>query len=75
MHLGNEALEYRMNFKRVRIKKAEIEKVTWASGCGVSVQLLNGSWEEIPSFGKDSRGLTNSVRAWLGKKSDSESAT
>ncbi len=74
MHLGEEVLEYRMNFKFVRILKSDIEKVTWESGCGVSVRLTNGNWEELPNFGQDSRGITNSVRAWLGKKHDSNSA-
>jgi hypothetical protein len=75
LHLGDEALEYRMNFKRVRIQKDEIDKVTWEAGCGVSVRRVNGGWEEIPTFGNNSRGLTNSVRAWLGSKSGNEAAT
>jgi hypothetical protein len=74
MHLGDEALEYRMNFKRVRIRKPEIEKVTWELGCGVSVRLTNGSWENVPTFGGDMRGITNSVRAWLRKKNDTHAA-
>jgi len=74
MYLGEDVLEYRMNLKLVRIKKDEIEKVTWAAGCGVSVQLSNGSWEELPTFGKNSQGITNSVRAWLERKRHSEVA-
>jgi len=68
MQLGEEELDYRMNFKRVRIKKAEIQKVTWEAGCGVSVQLTNGSWHKLPGLGQNSQGVTNSIRAWLGKR-------
>lgn len=67
MHLGNEDLEYRMNFKRVRIKKTDIEKVTWEAGCGVSVQLVDGSWQKLPGLGQNSQGITNSIRAWLAR--------
>ena len=65
MQLGDDELEFRRNFQRTIIEKSEIERVTWESGCGVSVKLRNGSWVAVPSFAKNSQGITNSIRAWL----------
>ena len=65
MRLTDTYLEFRVNFKRTIVQKAEIVKVTWESGCGVAVQLKDGSWVSLPYLGQDSLGVTNSVRAWL----------
>lgn len=67
MRLSGEQLEFRSNFRRTVIEKANIDRATWETGSGVSVQLKDGSWVALPSFFHDSLGVTNSIRAWLKK--------
>ena len=68
LRLGDQALEYRENFRSVSFARAEIEKVTWEAGCGVSILLTTGEWKKIPTFFENSQGVTNSIRAWLNKQ-------
>lgn len=65
MKLGKKHLEIRTNFRKTDIRKSDIIDVTWASGCGVSIQIKDGSWVPLPTFCKNSLGLSNSLRAWL----------
>ncbi len=67
LRLGTEALEFRENFKSKAFPKAEIEKVTWEAGSGVSILLSSGEWIKVPTFFENSQGITNSIRAWLKK--------
>jgi hypothetical protein len=62
-----EAIHICSKFTARCIPKMEIERVTWEKGCGVSSQLTNGSWVQMPELFQNSQGLCNSVRAWLGK--------
>ena len=47
------------------IPRATIESVTWEKVCGVSILLRGGEWVRLPSIGRDPKGVTNTVRAWL----------
>lgn len=63
LELRRDELLYSVGWRRRRIAKDRIEKVTWAKGCGVLIQV-EGKWVELPSVG-NSQAVTNSVRAWL----------
>ena len=71
--LKDDQLRIRTLTKRVNIPRADIAKVTWEGGSGASVQLNDGTWVELPEVGRNSQALTNSVRAWLKRGSDSAS--
>ena len=66
--LDDDVLRIRGLKSRRNIPKKELANVTWESGCGVSVQLVDGSWVQLPEVGKNSQALTNSIRAWLRKR-------
>ena len=52
-------------FKTKRIPVKKISDVSWEKGCGVTLKMKDGNWEKIPSLGKNSQGLTNSIRACI----------
>ena len=64
MELGDGSIKIRSCFIRREIAKSEIEKVSYAKGCPVTLQLETGRIVSVPSFGENSQGLTNSIRAW-----------
>jgi len=51
-------------FRRRTIARREIDSVTWESGVGVSVKLIDGAWVRLPDVG-NSQSRANSIRAWL----------
>ena len=53
------------NFQRTVIPRANIEKATWAKGCGALLLLKDGRSIKMPGVGGNSQGLCNSVRAWV----------
>ncbi|MFO1487627.1 MAG: hypothetical protein U1F65_04035 [Verrucomicrobiota bacterium] len=53
--------------QRLSIPRSEIESVTWEKGCGASLKLRDGKWVRLPSVGRNTQGLTNTIRAWLNK--------
>jgi hypothetical protein len=57
-------IEFGGPFGRTSIAKDEIESVSWAAGCGVSLRMKTQSWRRIPDLGR-AQGVCNSVRAWL----------
>jgi len=63
--LSRDALESRSALSRRRYTVADVESITWESGCGVSVKLSKGGWAKLPDLGYDSQGLANTLRAWL----------
>ena len=63
--LDTHELRFRKSFRSVQIPKTEIETVTWTKGGGVSLKLASGKWVMIPDMGYDSKGLTNSISAWV----------
>lgn len=63
--LQDSNLIVRKNFHRSSINRSEIEEVTWASGCGVSIRLSSGRWVAMPDVGRNSQSLCNSLRAWV----------
>lgn len=66
MKLNKSTLELRSWFKLKMIAKDEIESVTWAKGCPVSIKLKNGTYVPLPgSLMLNSQGTVNSIRAWL----------
>ena len=68
--LGDEELRIRSLTKRRNIARSAIDRVTWETGSGVSVQLEDGRWVKLPEVGGNSEALANSIRAWL-KRSES----
>jgi hypothetical protein len=67
--LGAEALVVASPWSRKRYARSDIRKVTWAGGCGVSVQLSSGAWVKLPDVGRGSQGTVNTIRAWLERES------
>lgn len=63
----------RSNFRTRQFSRAELEKVTWEHGCGVSLQLRSGIWFKLPDVG-NSQAVANSIRGWL-KRADDSSCT
>ena len=51
-------------FRRTRIPRADIDRVTWEAGAGVSVRLSSGSWVKLPDVG-NSQARANALRGWL----------
>jgi len=47
------------------IPRAEVDNVTWESGCGAVLLLRNGEGVKLPSVGRNAQGLSNTIRAWL----------
>lgn len=68
LKLTKKHMIYHSDFKNQSYKKSLIKKVTWQKGCGVSIQLNNDEWKDIPSFNQNSQSMTNSIRAWLKKQ-------
>jgi len=64
VELGGDSLTFVTQFRRRRIPRADIDSVTWESGCGVSIKLVTGAWVTLPDTG-NSQARTNSIRAWL----------
>ena len=48
-------------------RRDEIRSVKWEGGVGVSIEVENGKWLNLPDFGLNSQGVVNTVRAWLKK--------
>jgi len=67
LELRADELAWVQNFRRRSLRRAQIESVTWQKGAGVSVQLAGGRWVALPGLGHDSRGLTNTIRAWINR--------
>ena len=44
--------------------KESMNKVTWEKGGGVSIQLTDSNWINIPDLG-NSQSVCNSIRTWL----------
>lgn len=63
--LGSDNLRIVSGFRSQTIPRAEIDKVTWAAGCGASLILRGGKGVPLPSVGRNAQGLTNTIRAWL----------
>ena len=45
--------------------RAEIADVTWTKAGGARLTLRDGKKIRFPAVGRDPRGLTNTIRAWL----------
>ncbi len=65
IRLEDTEIRFRETFRITAIPKKDIMRVTWESGCGVSLLLSDGTWVKIPDLGHNSQGLTNSIRSWL----------
>ena len=63
--LGESELRMRHNFMSNAISRSDIEKVTWAKGCGVILQMKNGQTIKLPDIGLNSQSFCNSLRAWI----------
>ena len=63
--LGSGHLRIVSGFRSQTIPRAEIDRVTWAAGCGASLILREGKGIRLPSVGRNAQGLTNTIRAWL----------
>jgi hypothetical protein len=50
---------------RKRYPRRDIERVTWETGAGVAIKLVDGQWAQLPDLGRNSQSVTNSIRAWL----------
>ncbi|MEO0796971.1 MAG: hypothetical protein AAFX93_17575 [Verrucomicrobiota bacterium] len=59
------SLYFSSEFKKRRIAKNEIDRVTWEKGCDPAIQLKDGSWVKIPTVGSTNQGICQSIRAWL----------
>lgn len=57
-------MQIRSGLRTRKIPRSRLQKVTWESGSGVSVQLDSGSWQSLPDVG-NSQAVANSIRAWL----------
>jgi hypothetical protein len=53
------------DFQSRTVPRAEIERVTWAAGCGAALTLRDGKGVRLPSAGRNAQGLANTIRAWL----------
>ncbi len=65
MELGESSVRMRSSFRLQEIAKSEIESASWTKGCPVTLRLNTGRIIPVPSFGQNSQGLANSIRAWL----------
>ena len=65
VRLDDEGLYFVRNFRGTRLPRSEIDSVTWASGVGVSLKLVDGRWIPLPEVGNGSQAMTNVIRAWL----------
>lgn len=74
LELGGEGLTLKTGFRERSIAKGEIESVSWAGGCPVTLHLVGGELVRLPSFGESSPGLSNSIRAWHGRATASREA-
>jgi len=63
--LGGSDLRIVSGFRSQRIPRAEIDRVTWAAGCGASLILRDGKGVRLPSVGHNAQALTNTIQAWL----------
>jgi hypothetical protein len=63
--LGGDYLRIVSGFRSKRILRADIDRVTWAAGCGASLILRDGKGVRLPSVGRNAQGLANTIRAWL----------
>jgi hypothetical protein len=55
------------NFKKTKIPKISIERVSREKGVGVYLKLNNGQFVKLPALGRNEQSVVNSVRSWLGQ--------
>jgi hypothetical protein len=65
--LSDDGIEMGSIWKRRRLGRDEIKRVTWEKGAGVVLELNRGGWAKLPELGFNSQGLTNTIRAWLNR--------
>jgi hypothetical protein len=65
IELDENELKITHNFQRTVVPRANIEKATWAKGCGALLLLKDGGSIKLPEVGENSQGLCNSIRAWV----------
>ena len=63
--LGESEMQVRQRGRFQTIARADIQTVTWESGCPVALLLQNGDWVKLPEVGRNTQALANSVRAWV----------
>ena len=64
VELKEDALIVVSNLRKRTIPRAEIASVTWASGVGVALVLMDSRVVKLPDVG-NSQSRANSIRAWL----------
>lgn len=60
-----ETIEIVENFKKEKIPKSAIQKVSWEKGSGSFLKLANGDFVKLPITGRNEQGVVNSIRSWL----------
>ena len=64
VRLSADSLVVTSNFRRRTFPRDTLERVSWAGGVGVSLEVRGGGWVKLPYVG-NSQSVTNSIRAWL----------
>jgi hypothetical protein len=67
--LYDDSLECGPIWSRRRYPVEGIASVSWEKGGGVFLKLKAGGFGKLPDLGYNSQGLTNTVRAWLKRRS------
>ena len=65
--MSDDSIEMGSMWKRRRLNRADIRRVTWEKGAGVAIELSSGGWVKLPDLGFNAQGLTNTIRAWLAR--------
>jgi hypothetical protein len=73
--IEGETLSFVKTFRTRVFHREDIDSVTWAKGCGVSIKLADGRWVQLPDLGPSPQGLTNTIRAWLKRTAPATSGT
>lgn len=63
--LNAESIVVVQNLRRREYPRSAFTKVTWAKGVPVALQKKEGAWVRLPSVGKGSQALANTIRAWI----------
>jgi len=63
--ISEEMIEVVNNGRRRTISRSEIESVSWAKGCGVSIKLKDENWLKLPNVFSNYQGAVNTLNAWL----------